>query len=59
MFFSVTHAHENSEQHAIVHVYTLLESEYMKAEEKNCKMSLLERPNCKSSSSNNKKDINQ
>ena len=58
-FSAVSNAHDNSEQHAIVHSYPLLELEYMKAEENECKMGILERSYCNSNSSNDEKNINK
>ena len=58
-FSTATNAHDNSEQHAIVHVYPLLELEYMKALDKECKMEVLQSSYCKSNSSNNEKIINK
>ena len=52
---NTSYAHDNTEQHAIVHAYPLLELEYLNNEKNNkCKMGLLKRSICDISESKNK-----
>ena len=54
---NTSYAHDNTEQHAIVHAYPLLELEYLNDEKNNkCKMGLLKRSICEKSEFNNKKN---
>jgi hypothetical protein len=53
---NTSYAHDNTEQHAIVHAYPLLELEYLNDENNNkCKMGLLKKSICDISKSKNKK----
>ena len=53
VFSNISYAHDNLEQHAIVHVYPLLEAEYLNDENAKCKMGVLKVYNCNSSASEN------
>jgi len=58
ILINTSYAHYNTEQHAIVHAYPLLELEYLNDEKNNkCKMGLLKRSKCDTSESKNKKNI--
>jgi len=46
---NTSYAHDNTEQHAIVHVYPFLESKYINDEKAKCKMGILKIYNCNSS----------
>ena len=52
--FSI-YAHDNLEQHAIVHVYPSLESKYMNDENSECKIGVLKRYKCNTNINENKK----
>ena len=54
---NTSYAHDNTEQHAIVHAYPLLELKYLNDEKNHkCKMGLLKRSICDRSESKNKKN---
>ena len=52
----VSHAHDNADQHEIMHVYPVLEEEYRKDINTQCKMGLLERQNCNKSIEDKQKE---
>ena len=57
VFGNASYAHDNLEQHAIVHVYPLLESKYLNDENAKCKMGVLKIYNCNIIASEKKKII--
>ena len=59
VFSNISYAHDNLEQHAIVHVYPWLESKYLNDEKAKCKMGVLKIYNCNSSVSENIKKISK
>jgi hypothetical protein len=57
MLGGISYAHDNADQHEIMHVYPFLEAEYMKDINAQCKMGLLEKQKCNKSIEDNKKTI--
>jgi hypothetical protein len=52
----LSYAHDNADQHEIMHVYPLLEEEYRKNINAQCKMGILERQNCNKSLEDKQKE---
>jgi hypothetical protein len=51
-----SYAHDNADQHEIMHVYPVLEEEYRKDINAQCKMGLLERQKCNKSIEDKQKE---